>query len=58
MEFLTKEAAEIGLKTQILEFTEGKPIVLMTLLGTQPDLGSIVLNSHMDVVAVYPVRKR
>lgn len=34
---------------------EGRTIFIMTLEGTQPDLGSVLLNSHTDVVPVYPV---
>lgn len=33
----------------------GKPIVVITWLGQKPELTSILLNSHMDVVPVYPV---
>lgn len=33
----------------------GKPIVVITWLGQKPELPSILLNSHMDVVPVYPV---
>ena len=31
-----------------------KPIVVMTWTGTEPSLPSIVLNSHTDVVPVFP----
>lgn len=31
---------------------KGKPIVLMTLVGTDPTLPSLLLNSHTDVVPV------
>jgi aminoacylase len=30
-----------------------KPVIVMTLLGTQPDLKSVILNNHMDVVPVF-----
>ena len=33
----------------------GKPVVVMTWRGTNPALPSLVLNSHTDVVPVYPV---
>lgn len=33
--------------------TEKKPVVILTWVGTDPNLPSIVLNSHMDVVPVY-----
>lgn len=32
-----------------------KPIFVMTWKGTQPELSSILLHSHMDVVPVYEV---
>lgn len=54
---LTNLANEIGLKWQILEYTDKKPIIWMSLLGSQLDLDSIVLNSHMDVVPANPVSK-
>lgn len=33
----------------------GKPIVIITWLGQKPELSSILLTSHMDVVPVYSV---
>ncbi|KOB72895.1 Aminoacylase, partial [Operophtera brumata] len=30
-----------------------KPVVVITWQGAQPELPSILLNSHMDVVPVY-----
>jgi len=33
----------------------GKPIVVITWLGQKPELPSILLNSHTDVVPVYSV---
>lgn len=33
--------------------TQDKPVVILTKLGTQPELKSIILNSHMDVVPVF-----
>jgi len=33
----------------------GKPVVIITWLGQKPEMPSILLNSHMDVVPVYPV---
>ena len=31
-----------------------KPLIVLTWTGTEPTLPSILLNSHMDVVPVYP----
>lgn len=33
----------------------GKPIFVATVLGSDPSLPSIMLNSHMDVVKADPV---
>lgn len=32
-----------------------KPVVIITLQGQKPELQSLLLTSHMDVVPVYPV---
>lgn len=53
--FLKRQAASLGLPVQV--YTPGgpnKPIVVITWLGSNPELPSIVLNSHMDVVPVFP----
>jgi len=50
VEFLLAQASEIGLDSQVLEFVEGKPLVLLTWKGKDPSIPSILLNSHMDVV--------
>lgn len=56
MEFLRRQADELGLDFKIeAPVTPKKPIVIMTWVGTQPELESIVLNSHMDVVPVFEV---
>ncbi|KAM9324366.1 aminoacylase-1-like [Gastrophryne carolinensis] len=51
--FLLKMAEEIGLESRTLEFSPGKPIVILTWKGTQPNLKSVLLNSHTDVVPVF-----
>lgn len=33
----------------------GKPVVIITWVGQKPELSSILLTSHMDVVPVYSV---
>ena len=53
--FLKRYAEELGLEFRVIECVAGKPIVIMTLLGSQPDLKSIILNSHTDVVPVSEV---
>ncbi|CAK9865532.1 unnamed protein product [Sphagnum jensenii] len=50
VEFLLSQASEIGLDSRVLEFVEGKPLVLLTWKGEDPSISSILLNSHTDVV--------
>ncbi len=52
--FLKQLLEEAGLKTQIVELIANKPILIGSLIGQEPELPSILLNSHYDVVpAVY-----
>lgn len=54
MEFLKRQAIDLGLPIEI--YTPGgptKPVVVITWVGIKPDLPSVVLNSHMDVVPVF-----
>ncbi|XP_071983179.1 aminoacylase-1 isoform X2 [Engystomops pustulosus] len=51
--FLFRMADEIGLEKKKLEFAPGRAIVILTWRGTQPQLKSIILNSHTDVVPVF-----
>lgn len=55
MKFLCDLADEIGLEHKVLRLLPDKPIVIMTLKGKDPSLPSLLLNSHMDVVPVFPV---
>lgn len=41
---------------RVIEVNPRKPIVIITWEGTAPEQKSIILNSHMDVVPVYPER--
>lgn len=51
MRFLFRLADEIGLTAKVYYPVEKtKPVVILSLDGTQPELKSIILNSHMDVV--------
>ena len=42
------------LEYDVTEMVPGKPIFLMTWPGLEPELPSILLNSHTDVVPVFP----
>lgn len=37
--------------------TPEKPVAIITWVGQKPELPSLLLTSHMDVVPVYPVSK-
>ncbi|XP_066970090.1 aminoacylase-1-like isoform X1 [Macrobrachium rosenbergii] len=52
--YLQGQAEELGAEFQVIECIPGKPIVLMTIPGKDPSLPSILLNSHTDVVPVFP----
>ncbi|KAL1922898.1 uncharacterized protein VTP21DRAFT_9274 [Calcarisporiella thermophila] len=52
--FLKQWAADLGLQARSFELAAGKPIVLLTWEGTDPSLKSLLLNSHTDVVPVFP----
>ena len=52
--FLRRMAQEINLPCRVHECAAGKPIVVMTWEGKDPALPSVLLNSHTDVVPVFP----
>lgn len=52
--FLTGQAESLQLPWKVTECVAGKPIFVMTWEGTDPALPSVVLNSHTDVVPVFP----
>ncbi|CAG0896666.1 unnamed protein product [Darwinula stevensoni] len=54
VKFLQEYAKELGLLCQVVEPAPGKPVVIMTWIGQMSDLSAILLNSHMDVVPVFP----
>lgn len=54
VEFLQKQAASLNLPVEVVYPVEKKPIVIIKWLGSQPEFSSIILNSHMDVVPVFP----
>jgi aminoacylase len=52
--FLKEQADQLGLEFKVeVPVTPKKPIVILTWIGTRPELKSIILNSHMDVVPVF-----
>ena len=54
VEFLRKLSSEIGLNFQVeYPVVIAKPTVILSWIGSQPELPSILLNSHMDVVPVF-----
>ncbi|KAF5287546.1 hypothetical protein FQR65_LT12217 [Abscondita terminalis] len=53
VQFLQNQAESLSLPCRVYEFVPKKPIVVMTWSGTNPDLNSVLLNSHMDVVPVF-----
>ncbi|OIW05368.1 hypothetical protein TanjilG_28833 [Lupinus angustifolius] len=48
--FLISQANSLSLDSQTFEFVTAKPLVLIKWPGTKPDLPSILLYSHTDVV--------
>ncbi|KAJ4715811.1 aminoacylase-1 [Melia azedarach] len=48
--FLLSQAKSLSLESQTLEFVKSKPLVLLKWPGSNPQLPSILLNSHTDVV--------
>lgn len=54
MHFLKRLGEDLGLHVQVeYPVTQAKPIIILSMIGTQPELKSIILNSHMDVVPVF-----
>jgi aminoacylase len=52
--FLRSQALELGLDfSVVIPATPKKPICILTWIGTSPEMKSVVLNSHMDVVPVF-----
>ncbi|XP_072940486.1 aminoacylase-1-like [Epargyreus clarus] len=51
--FLQKQAELLDLPVKVYELVPEKPIVVISWIGTHPELPAILLNSHMDVVPVY-----
>lgn len=54
VEFLQGQAKSLGLSVEIhYPAHPEKPVVVLSWIGKNPQLPSILLNSHMDVVPVY-----
>lgn len=53
VQFLTNVANTLKLPVKVIEIAPRKPIVIITWTGLQPELPSVMLNSHMDVVPVF-----
>lgn len=55
VEFLERQAKSLDLTFNVYRLFDVKaPIVVMSWIGEQPTLPTIMLNSHMDVVPAYP----
>ncbi|KAH8548841.1 hypothetical protein BGW37DRAFT_505277 [Umbelopsis sp. PMI_123] len=54
VEFLAAQATELGLSHKVVESAPGILNIFITVQGTDPSLSSILLNSHTDVVPVFP----
>ncbi|BFZ08613.1 hypothetical protein BsWGS_11652 [Bradybaena similaris] len=54
IDFLRKQAESIGLEFRVIESgVKDRPFGLITWRGTRPELKSVLLTSHMDVVPVF-----
>uniref|UniRef100_A0A8C7AB17 N-acyl-aliphatic-L-amino acid amidohydrolase n=1 Tax=Neovison vison TaxID=452646 RepID=A0A8C7AB17_NEOVI len=51
--FLEERACQLGLGCQKVEVAPGRVVTILTWLGTNPRLSSVLLNSHTDVVPVF-----
>uniref|UniRef100_A0A8C8DPL1 N-acyl-aliphatic-L-amino acid amidohydrolase n=1 Tax=Oryzias sinensis TaxID=183150 RepID=A0A8C8DPL1_9TELE len=51
--FLSRIAVELELPLKKIEVCPGRVVSIMTWEGTEPQLKSVLLNSHTDVVPVY-----
>lgn len=53
--FLRKQANVLNLAIKVITLVPEKPVVVLTWIGSHPELPAILLNSHMDVVPVSEV---
>ncbi|XP_017144301.2 aminoacylase-1 [Drosophila miranda] len=55
LEFLDRQAKQLELPMKVYyPADEQNPVVVLTWQGRDPELPSVLLNSHMDVVPVFP----
>ncbi|XP_055708969.1 aminoacylase-1-like [Phlebotomus papatasi] len=55
VDFLRRQASSLGMDFKVFyPVNEKNPIVILSLKGSDPSLPAILLNSHMDVVPVFP----
>lgn len=53
IQFIQRQATLLSLPTKIVHpANPQKPVIILSWIGSRPELPSIVLNSHMDVVPV------
>jgi hypothetical protein len=52
VEFMRDLLRDAGLATEVVSVFAGRPVLIATLTGSQPDLPAVLLNSHYDVVPV------
>ncbi|KAL8228332.1 hypothetical protein R6Q57_015916 [Mikania cordata] len=53
-DFILSQAKALSLESSTIEFVKNKPLILLKWTGKNPNLPSILLNSHTDVVPVEP----
>ncbi|XP_076944791.1 uncharacterized protein LOC143615575 [Bidens hawaiensis] len=53
-DFILNQAKSLSLQSQTIEFVKDKPLILLKWPGSNPNLPSVLLNSHTDVVPVEP----
>uniref|UniRef100_A0A1B6M4R6 N-acyl-aliphatic-L-amino acid amidohydrolase n=1 Tax=Graphocephala atropunctata TaxID=36148 RepID=A0A1B6M4R6_9HEMI len=51
--FLKSQANRLKLPVYVYEVAPKKPVVILSWVGSRPELPSLLLSSHMDVVPVY-----
>ncbi|XP_030378115.1 aminoacylase-1 [Scaptodrosophila lebanonensis] len=55
LEFLKRQAKQLELPLAVYYPSNAdNPVVVMTWIGLEPELPAVLLNSHMDVVPVFP----
>lgn len=52
VDLFTQQAQADGLAVRVVQLPSNKPVLIITLEGTNPSLPALMLNHHMDVVPV------